>query len=298
MKIVISGSSGLLGSALTKGLLADGHNITKLVRPGGPVGAGTIAWNPETGVLDAVAMEGFDAFIHLSGENVADSKWTEENKKKFVDSRVHSTRLLCSRLMQLKNPPRVFIMASAIGYYGSRGDEELTEQGDCGTGFLAELTRQWEKASETLEQTDIRAVRLRIGVVLSPDGGALPRMIKYFKLGLGGRIGDGQQYLSWIGLDDVVGVIKFVLENEKISGPVNVVAPLPATNREFTKALAEVLKRPSIAVIPAFVLRLKYGEMAEETLLSSIRAVPKVLNDAGYIFIDTDLKRALKKYTE
>ncbi len=296
MNIVISGSSGLLGSALTKGLLADGHNITKLTRPGGPVGAGTIAWNPESGGLDAAALEGFDAFIHLSGENVADSKWTEANKKKFVDSRVHSTRLLCSRLMQLKRPPKVFVMASAIGYYGSRGDEELTEQTESGEGFLADLTRQWEKASEALDKSNIRTVRLRIGVVLSPDGGVLPRMVGPFKLGLGGRIGDGKQYLSWIGMDDVVGVTKFVLGNENIRGPINVVAPSPATNREFVKALADALKRPAVAAIPAFVLRLKYGEMADETLLSSMRAIPNVLNDAGYIFIDTDLKKALKKY--
>lgn len=297
MKIVVSGSTGLIGSALTKALPAEGHAITRLVRPGGPVGAGTIAWNPDAGVLDASALENIDAIVHLSGQNLASAKWTAENKKKLLDSRVRSTRLLCGRLKQLKQPPRLFITASAIGYYGNRGDEELTERNGPGTGFLAELTHEWERASEVLNDGSIRLVRLRLGVVLASLGGALPRMIKPFKFGLGGTIGSGRQYMSWIGLDDVVGVIRFVLENERIRGPVNAVAPTAVTNREFTRILAGVLKRPAFAVVPTFALRLLYGEMADETLLSSTRVIPKALLDSGYTYIDSDLREALKKYT-
>jgi hypothetical protein len=298
VKVVISGSSGLIGSALVKDLLAGGHAVTRLVRPGGPVGAGTIAWNPDTGVLDGAALENFDAVVHLSGKNLATDKWTEENKKQLVESRTRSTRLLCGRLKQLQNPPRTFISASATGYYGSRGDEELTERSTVGSGFLAELTYDWEKAAEPLDESGIRVVHLRLGVVLSSQGGALPRMVKPFKLGLGGTIGSGRQYISWIGLDDVIGVIKFILDNENIGGPVNAVAPRAVTNREFTESLASALNRPAAAKIPAFALRLMYGEMADETLLSSTRVVPKVLVDAGYDFIDPELTPALKKYIE
>jgi len=296
VKVVISGSSGLIGSALALSLLSDGNSITKLVRPGGPVGAGTISWNPETGVLDSAALENFDAVVHLAGENIASTKWTEDSKKRFIESRTRSTRLLCGRLLQLKNPPKVMVMASATGFYGSRDNEELTEQSTSGAGFLAELTREWEKASETLNDSPIRIVRLRLGVVLSSEGGALPRMIKPFKLGLGGKIGDGGQYISWLGLDDTVGIIKHVIADENIRGPVNAVAPHPVTNKEFTKALGETLGRPTVATIPAMMLKIMYGEMAEETILSSTRVIPRVLIESGYEFIDPDLNEALKKY--
>lgn len=296
MKVVISGSTGLIGSALTRALLDDGHTVTRLVRPGGPIGAGTIAWDPDRGVLDSAALENFDAVVHLSGQNLASVKWTDENKKKLVESRTRSTRLLCGRLLQLNQPPRIVIAASATGYYGNRKDEELTEQSDPGTGFLAELTREWEKASHALTDSGIRLIRLRLGVVLASQGGALPRMVKPFKMGLGGKIGNGRQYISWVGLDDVVGIVKFVLDNEHIRGAVNAVAPTPVTNQDFTKALAEVLNRPAVATIPAFALRLLYGEMADETLLSSTRVIPKVLQDAGYEFTDFELKKTLKKY--
>lgn len=296
MKIVISGSTGLIGSALTRALLDDGHTVTRLVRPGGPIGAGTIAWDPDRGVLDSAALENFDAVVHLSGQNLASVKWTDENKKKLVESRTRSTRLLCGRLLQLNHPPRIVIMASASGYYGNRKDEKLTEQSNPGTGFLAELTREWEKASDALTDNGIRLVRLRLGVVLASQGGALPRMVKPFKMGLGGKIGNGRQYISWVGLDDVVGIVKFILDNEHIRGAVNAVAPTPVTNQDFTKALAEVLNRPAVATIPAFALRLMYGEMADETLLSSTRVIPKVLQDAKYEFTDFELKKTLKKY--
>lgn len=296
MKIVISGSTGLIGSALTRALLDDSHTVTRLVRPGGPIGAGTIAWDPDRGVLDSAALENFDAVVHLSGQNLASVKWTDENKKKLVESRTRSTRLLCGRLLQLNHPPRIVIMASASGYYGNRKDEKLTEQSNPGTGFLAELTREWEKASDALTDNGIRLVRLRLGVVLASQGGALPRMVKPFKMGLGGKIGNGRQYISWVGLDDVVGIVKFILDNEHIRGAVNAVAPTPVTNQDFTKALAEVLNRPAVATIPAFALRLMYGEMADETLLSSTRVIPKVLQDAKYEFTDFELKKTLKKY--
>ncbi len=296
MKIVISGSTGLIGSALTRALLDDGHTVTRLVRPGGPIGVGTIAWDPDQGVLDCAALENFDAVVHLSGQNLASVKWTDENKKKLVESRTRSTRLLCGRLLRLNHPPRILIAASATGYYGNRKDEELTEQSNPGTGFLAELTHEWEKASDTLIDSGIRLIRLRLGVVLASQGGALPRMVKPFKMGLGGKIGNGRQYISWVGLDDVVGIVKFILDNEHIRGAVNAVAPTPVTNQDFTKALAGVLNRPAVATIPAFALRLLYGEMADETLLSSTRVIPKVLQDAGYEFTDFELKKALKKY--
>jgi uncharacterized protein (TIGR01777 family) len=247
-------------------------------------------------VLDSAALENFDAVVHLSGQNLASVKWTDENKKKLVESRTRSTRLLCGRLLQLNHPPRIVIMASASGYYGNRKDEKLTEQSNPGTGFLAELTREWEKASDALTDNGIRLVRLRLGVVLASQGGALPRMVKPFKMGLGGKIGNGRQYISWVGLDDVVGIVKFILDNEHIRGAVNAVAPTPVTNQDFTKALAEVLNRPAVATIPAFALRLMYGEMADETLLSSTRVIPKVLQDAKYEFTDFELKKTLKKY--
>ncbi len=286
----------MIGSALTRALLDDSHTVTRLVRPGGPIGAGTIAWDPDRGVLDSAALENFDAVVHLSGQNLASVKWTDENKKKLVESRTRSTRLLCGRLLQLNHPPRIVIMASASGYYGNRKDEKLTEQSNPGTGFLAELTREWEKASDALTDNGIRLVRLRLGVVLASQGGALPRMVKPFKMGLGGKIGNGRQYISWVGLDDVVGIVKFILDNEHIRGAVNAVAPTPVTNQDFTKALAEVLNRPAVATIPAFALRLMYGEMADETLLSSTRVIPKVLQDAKYEFTDFELKKTLKKY--
>lgn len=296
MKIVVSGSTGLIGSALTEKFLAEGHAITRLVRPGGPVGAGTIAWNPDAGALDGAALENFDAVIHLSGKNLASVKWTDQNKKELIESRTRSTRLLCGRLDKLNQPPRVVIVASAVGYYGNRGDDELTEHSEPGAGFLAELTREWERATEILQGSSIRLVNLRLGVVLSSKGGALPRMVKPFKFGLGGKIGSGRQYMSWVGIDDVVGIIRFILNHDHIRGPVNAVSPMTVTNHEFTKALGRVLKRPAVAAIPAFILRLLYGEMAEETLLSGARVVPKVLTDAGYRFEDFELERALRKY--
>lgn len=295
MKIALSGSSGLIGSALAKSLLSDSHTVLKLVRPGGPVGAGTVAWNPETAVLDSRALEGVDVVIHLAGKNLASEKWTEENKTAFTTSRVKSTKLLCSRIRQLEKHPQLVIIASAIGYYGNRGGEELTEESSPGEGFLPELTMAWEKASEILADTGIRVVKLRFGVVFSPDGGALPQMIKPFKLGIGGKLGDGSQYVSWVSIDDVIEIIKYTISNDTLSGPINVVSPTAVTNKQLTSVLAKALKRPAVAKIPAFALRIMFGEMADAMLLSSTRVIPGKLLESGYKFKDTDLEDTLSR---
>jgi len=295
MKIAITGSSGLIGSALVKALVENGHRITKLVRTGGPVGAGSIVWAPDQGKLELAALEGFDAVFHLAGENIAEGKWSEEKKRRIRESRVRSTSLLCGRLKSLSSPPSVAVFASAIGIYGNRGNEELTEDSASGKGFLASVTDEWEAASDVLADSPIRVVKLRFGVVLSEKGGALPAMIKPFKLGVGGKIGGGKQYISWISIDDVINIMQFVIREEQLSGPVNVISPNPITNAEFTGTLARVLKRPAAASIPAFAIRLMAGrEMADEMLLASMRVLPRKLLDAGYNFLFPDLQATLR----
>ncbi len=284
----------MLGSALVKVLVENGHQVTKLVRPGGPVGAGSIVWAPDQGKLELAALEGFDAVFHLAGESIAEGKWTDEKKRKILESRVRSTSLLCGRLKSLSSPPSVAVFASAIGIYGNRGDEELTEESDPGEGFLATVTKEWEAASDVLTDTAIRVVKLRFGVVLSEKGGALPAMVKPFKLGMGGKIGKGTQYISWISIDDVVNIMQFVIREDQLHGPINVISPNPVTNAEFAADLGRTLKRPSAANVPAFAIRLMVGrEMADEMILSSTRVMPKKLMDAGYQFLFPDLRDAL-----
>ena len=284
----------MLGSALVKVLVENGHQVTKLVRPGGPVGAGSIVWAPDQGKLELAALEGFDAVFHLAGESIAEGKWTDEKKRKILESRVRSTSLLCGRLKSLSSPPSVAVFASAIGIYGNRGDEELTEESDPGEGFLATVTKEWEAASDVLTDTAIRVVKLRFGVVLSEKGGALPAMVKPFKLGMGGKIGKGTQYISWISIDDVVNIMQFVIREDQLHGPINVISPNPVTNAEFAADLGRTLKRPSAANVPAFAIRLMVGrEMADEMILSSTRVMPKKLMDAGYQFLFPDLQDAL-----
>ena len=293
MKILISGSSGLVGGGLAGALRENGHSVGRLVRPGGKLGAGDVPWDPMSASIDTSPMEGADAFVHLSGASIGDSRWTPARKAVLCSSRVDSTRVLVDALARLRQKPKVFVCASATGYYGDRGDEILTESSDCGTDFLALLARDWEAEAMRAEHAGIRTVRLRYGVILSAAGGALPRMAMPFKLGVGGRFGSGQQWMSWITLEDAVAITRLAIENDALAGPVNVVAPNPVRNAEFTRILANALHRPAIFPAPAFALRLALGEMAGPLLLSSQRVRPERLIAMNYAFRSTDLVTAL-----
>jgi uncharacterized protein (TIGR01777 family) len=294
MKILVSGSSGLIGTAATTALKSDGHNVVHLVRPGKTANPGDIQWDPMRATVDVAGLEGVDVMIHLSGAGIADGRWTEERKQLIRSSRIDTTRVLVDSLSRLKQKPRVLIVASAIGYYGSRGDEILTEASTTGTDFLALVCRDWEAEASRAAEKGIRTVMLRTGVVLSGKGGALPKMLTPFKLGVGGRLGCGQQWMSWIAIEDVVGIIRYAIANEQVSGPVNVVAPNPVRNEEFTRLLAGMLHRPAIFPAPAFVLRLAMGEMADVVLLSSDRVKPDRMLAAGYKFRFEILEPALR----
>ncbi|MFL6227475.1 MAG: TIGR01777 family oxidoreductase [Pyrinomonadaceae bacterium] len=297
MKIIVTGASGLVGSSLVPSLVGRGHEVTQLVRrkskdAGG--GVREVEWQPERGEIDAASLEGHDAAVHLAGENIAGGRWTDEKKRRIRDSRVLGTRLLAETLAQLNAKPRAFVSASAIGYYGERGDEILTEASAPGAGFLPDVCREWEAATEAASAAGIRTALLRFGVILSADGGALAKMLLPFKLGVGGNVGSGKQYYSWIALDDVVDIIHLALADDNLSGAVNVVAPEPATNAEFTKALGRALGRPTIFPAPAFGLRLAFGEMADALLLASERVLPERLRAAGYEFKYPKLDGALR----
>jgi uncharacterized protein len=294
MNVLVTGSSGLIGAALLPCLSADGHQFTRLVRPKTRPGTNQLLWDPDAGRLDPAAIEGFDAIVHLAGENIASRRWTAEQKRRIRESRVKSTRLLAGTLAQLSRPPRTLVCASAVGCYGDRGDELLTEESLPGSGFLPQICREWEDAAELAAGRSIRVVKLRFGAILSVAGGALARMLPPFNAGLGGVIGSGRQYMSWIAIDDVTGVIQHGLVNETLSGPVNAVAPQPVTNREFTKTLGRVLSRPTLFAVPSFVLRLALGELAEALLLASARVVPARLQASGYTFRYPDLDGALR----
>ncbi len=298
MKIIMTGASGLVGSALSRELTQEGHSITRLVRGSSRDGSATATtdarWNPEAGTIDAQALEDHDAAIHLAGEPIADGRWNDEKKRRIRESRVKGTSLLAGALAGLNRKPRVLVSASAIGFYGSRGAEVLREESASGTDFLSEVCREWEKATLPASQAGIRVVHLRLGVVLSGEGGALAKLLTPFRLGIGGRIGSGEQYMSWIALDDVVGIVKFALTNENLRGPVNVVAPHPVTNEEFTKTIGRVLGRPTIFPLPSFAARLAFGEMADALLLSSARVEPAHLTESGYHFAYPELEGALR----
>jgi uncharacterized protein (TIGR01777 family) len=291
-KVLISGSSGLLGTALMQSLGVEGYEITRLMRK--PTSAaGQIAWDFAQ-PLAPQSVSGFDAVIHLAGESIA-SRWTESKKKAIRDSRVLGTRHLAEALARAASPPRVFISASAIGFYGDRGDEILREDSASGgSGFLPEVCREWEAAAEPAVNAGIRTAFLRTGIVLSAKGGALNQMLPPFRMGLGGRIGSGRQWMSWIDLQDEIGAIRHVLVNESLSGPVNSVSPKPVTNAEFTKTLASVLSRPSIFPMPAFAARLAFGQMGDELLLGSQRVEPAKLTASGFVFQQPDLRGALQ----
>ena len=293
MKILITGSTGLVGSALIPSLKSSGHQIVRLVRSK-PKDASEVYWNPEQGTINAAELEGLDAVVHLAGENLAAGRWTDEKKKRIRESRVKGTRLLSETLAQLNEKRAVLVSASAVGFYGNRGDEILTEQSASGSDFLAEVCREWELATQAAAQAGIRVVNLRFGVIFSGEGGALKKMLTPFRLGVGGKLGSGRQYLSWIAIDDVVGAIEHALTNDSLRGAVNAVAPQAVTNREFTKTLGRVLSRPTIFPVPAFAARLAFGEMADATLLSSQRVEPERLNEAGYTFKYPTLEAALR----
>jgi uncharacterized protein (TIGR01777 family) len=290
MRVLMSGASGLLGSAIAQALEAKGVLIGRLVRDGTPSSAAHIRWEPGE-PLDLIP--GFDAVIHLAGESVV-GRWTATKKARIRDSRVLGTRTLAEAVARVEPKPRVFIAASAIGYYGDRCDEVLREDSVSGTGFLAEVCREWEEAAEPAVQAGIRVVHIRIGVVLSKQGGALDKMLLPFRLGLGGKLGSGRQWMSWIHVDDIVGAVQHILSNETMHGPVNLVAPNPVTNAEFTAALGKVLSRPTILPVPAFALRLALGEMADGALLASTRVEPARLLASGYKFRFPALPAALE----
>jgi uncharacterized protein (TIGR01777 family) len=294
MKILISGSSGLIGGAAATALKSDGHNVVHLIRPGKAANPGDVQWDPMHATVDVAGLEGVDVVIHLSGAGIADGRWTEERKQLLRSSRIDTTRVLVDSLSRLKQKPQVLIVASAIGYYGSRGDEILTESSTNGTDFLALVCRDWEAEASRAAATGVRTILLRTGIVLSGKGGALPKMLTPFKLGVGGRLGSGQQWMSWIAIEDVVGIIRYAIANEQVSGPVNVVAPNPVRNEEFTRLLAGMLHRPAIFPAPAFVLRLAMGEMADAVLLGSDRVKPDRMLAAGYKFRFEILEPALR----
>jgi uncharacterized protein (TIGR01777 family) len=292
MQVLVSGSTGLVGSALCPLLTTGGHQVTKLVR--GEPKPGEAHWDIQAREIDAEALSAADAVVHLAGESIAAGRWNTAKKARILNSRVEGTRLLCEALAKLTRPPQVLVCASAIGYYGSRGDEWLDESSAPGDGFLADVCRQWENATRPASDAGIRVVNARFGVILSPRGGALAQMLFPFKTGGGGVISSGKQFWSWISLDDVVGAIHHALLNENLHGPVNVVAPNPVTNTEFTKTLGKVLRRPTIFPLPAFVARLVLGEMANELLLASQRVRPRKLTETNYEFRHPELETALR----
>ncbi|MEW6237455.1 MAG: TIGR01777 family oxidoreductase [Candidatus Omnitrophota bacterium] len=292
LKILVTGASGLIGSQLVPFLTAAGHDVFMLTRAPSSENNRCIHWNPAAGELDLSRLEGFDAVIHLAGENIA-GRWTPEKKRRIRDSRVEGTRFLCQSLARLPNPPKVLVCASAIGYYGDCGEEAVDETSSQGEGFLAQVVGEWEEAAAAARSAGMRTVHLRFGVVLTPAGGALAPMLTPFRLGLGGAIGDGRQYMSWIALDDALGVILHCLMTDSLAGPVNAVSPRPADNCEFVRTLGKVLHRPAILPLPAFAVRLLFGEMGEELLLSGVRAIPAQLQKSGFVFRHENLEAAL-----
>ena len=293
MRVLLSGSSGLVGSALLAWLGEQGAEVARIVRSNLGGGSDTIFWQPELGILDPAQLEGFELVIHLAGENLASGRWTTARKRRIRDSRVVGTRLLSERLASLSRPPKAFFCASAIGFYGNRGDELLNEASQPGAGFLAEVTQEWESATQAAASKGIRVALLRFGIILSRNGGALAKMLLPFQLGFGGQVGRGDQYWSWIAIDDVIGAIEHILEKESLHGPINLVSPQPLTNLDFTRALGEALHRPTFFAMPAFVARLALGEMAEETLLASTWVEPARLLASGYRFRYQSLEATL-----
>ena len=308
MIIAVTGSTGLVGKALVAALEADGHLVRPLVRRAPRVEKNEIGWDPASGKIDAAELASVDAVVHLAGENIAAKRWTPAFKQAIRDSRIRGTNLLCQTLAGLATKPATLISDSAIGYYGTRGDEPVDETTRPGTGFLADVCQQWEAATQPARDAGIRVVNLRIGFVLAREGGGLAKMLTPFRLGLGGVIGSGRQYMSWIALDDLVRTIQFLLTPSQggtpggsatsvgasLSGPVNATAPNPVTNREFTKTLGRVLGRPTVFPVPSFAARLAFGEMADDMLVGGVRVIPKALTAARFNFAYPDLDSALQ----
>jgi uncharacterized protein (TIGR01777 family) len=292
VRIAVTGSSGLVGAALVSLLTAGGHRVIRLVRK--PPSEDEVQWDPTEGVRDLSRLEGVDAVIHLAGENIAAGRWTPRRKGEIHCSRVEGTRRLCESLTRLSRRPGALVSASAVGFYGDRGDEILTEDSPPAKDFLARLCQEWEAATQPASRAGIRVVHLRLGMILSPAGGALKKMLLPFKLGVGGRIGSGKQYVSWIGIDDAIGAIHHAACTESLQGPVNAVSPTPVANSEFARILARVLSRPAIFPTPAFAMRLAFGEMADALLLASARVVPTRLQASGYRFRYPQLEAALR----
>lgn len=293
MKVLVTGSHGFIGGELVGALRREGHQVTKLVRSS--PGPDEVQWDPERGTLAASPLEGHDAAVHLAGVGIGDHRWTDEHKAAVRDSRVKGTDLLARTLASLRQPPPVLASASAVGYYGDRGDEELTETSSPGTGFLSEVVHEWEAATAPAADAGIRVVRMRSGVVLSPKGGALKKQLLPFKLGVGGKLGSGRQWFSWISLDDEIAAIRHLLVTESLDGPVNVTAPNPVTNAEFTRTLGRVLRRPAIAPVPNAALNLMFGrQMVVEMVLAGQRVVPAALARSGFVFKHSELEPALR----
>ena len=293
MDVVVTGSSGFIGAALLPALTAAGHRPIRMVRRPGV--ADSLQWDPAAGTIDAAGLEGVGAVIHLAGEGIGEKKWSPEQKQRILESRTQSTSLIADTLAKLQNGPKVLVSASAIGIYGDRGDEVLTESSPRGTGFLADVVEAWEAAAQPAVDAGLRVTFPRTGIVLSPDGGALKRMLLPFKLGAGGRIASGKQYMSWIGLDDEVRALLALLEQDAYRGPVNLTAPNPVTNEEFTKTLGSVLGRPTILPTPLLPVKLKFGgELVQSLLVDGQRVLPKVLEANGFTFSHATLDAALR----
>jgi len=291
MNVLISGATGLIGSALVPELEANGHTVTRLSRSRS--GANTVRWDPSAGTIEG-DLEGTEAVVHLAGESIAQGRWSPDKKRRILDSRVQGTSLLAERIAALSTPPKVMVSISAVGYYGDRGDEVLTEESTPGEDFLARVCREWEAAAEPARRAGIRVVHPRLGIVLSPQGGALGTTLPIFKLGGGGKIGSGRQWWSWVALDDVVGSIVHALTDETVEGPVNVGSPNPMTNAEYTKVLGKVLGRPTVLPLPAPAARIMLGEVADALLLASQRMRPTKLEATGYPFRYPRLEGALR----
>ena len=296
MNVLVSGGTGLIGSALIPALRRSGHEIMVLTRRPSTAslpGVRFAHWDPETGVMDAAALDGAQAIVHLAGESIAGGRWTDAKRSRIVESRVQGTRFLAERAATPSSPPSVFVSASAVGFYGNRGDEILTEESAAGSGFLADVCRAWEAATAGAAARGIRVVHLRVGLVLDAREGALGKMLPLFRLGLGGPLGRGRQWMSWVAMEDVVGAIEFAIGREDLSGPVNIAAPEPARNRDFALAVGRALGRPARLPAPAFALRLLFGRMADEAILASARVSPVRLLGAGYAFRFPSLGGAL-----
>ena len=289
MNILITGSSGLIGTALNNYLKKLGHTIYNMDRR--PYSNSPFYWQPDKNIISFDESIHIDAVINLAGSTISDGRWTEAKKKNIFDSRIESTTLLSDHLSKLHSPPNVFISASAIGFYGDTGKGSVDENNKVGSDFLAHVAQKWEESTQSAVDAGIRTVNLRTGIVLSPYGGALKKMLLPFKLTLGGVVGNGQQYMSWISLNEVCRIIEFILKKDSINGPLNMVSPNPVTNYEFTKYLGKALCRPTLFPLPAIIAKLIFGEMAEALLLTSIRVIPSKLINAGYEFIDKDLSK-------